>query len=225
MKTWEYLDFFAAAYRKHESQRKKLVDDVLEITDLTGKRDAFIETLSKGMRQRLGVAKTLLHDPKVLILDEPASGLDPRARIELKELLKELTRMGKTIFISSHILPELADICNTIGILEAGNLLAYGAVQDFIDNLPKTEVRTVRIRALEESAKLREALKSNEKIVEIDENSGMFIVRFQGGLEDMSNLLDDLVERKLKVIEFFEKTADLEDIFLRITKGVVVCCL
>ncbi|NCO96083.1 MAG: ABC transporter ATP-binding protein, partial [Armatimonadetes bacterium] len=130
VKAWEYLDFFAAAHRVPAARRKRVIEDVLELTDLTGKRDAFVDDLSRGMKQRLCLAKTLLHDPKVLLLDEPASGLDPRARIELRELLKELRKMGKTIFISSHILPELAEFCNRIGILEQGKLVVSGPVHE-----------------------------------------------------------------------------------------------
>src|SRR5947207_15812025 len=120
IKVWEYLDFFAAAYRIPKHKRPQIIDDVLTLTDLNVKKDSYVETLSRGMKQRLCLAKTLVHDPQVLLLDEPASGLDPRARIEIKELLKELKSMGKTIIISIHILQELADFCNKIGIFEQG---------------------------------------------------------------------------------------------------------
>src|ERR671933_247705 len=128
MKVIEYLEFFAAAYRIKGAARKKICEEVLELVDLTYKRDALVTSLSRGMTQRLGLARTLLHDPQVLLLDEPASGLDPRARIEIRALLKELRSMGKTILVSSHILPELADICNKIGIIEQGKLLFDGDV-------------------------------------------------------------------------------------------------
>ena len=124
----EYLEFFAAAYDITGKQRTQIVGDVLELTDLTYKRDALVDSLSRGMKQRLSIARVLLHDPKVLLLDEPASGLDPRARIEIRELLKELHRMGKTILISSHILPELAELCTSIGIIEQGELVFQGSV-------------------------------------------------------------------------------------------------
>ena len=130
VKVWEYLDFFAAAYKIPVNKRKSIIDDVLDLTDLTGKREAYVESLSRGMKQRLCLAKTLVHDPKVLLLDEPASGLDPRARIEFRALLKELQQMGKTIFVSSHILPELADFCNVVGIMERGHLVVAGRVHD-----------------------------------------------------------------------------------------------
>ena len=122
MKVWEFLDFFAVAYQLPRARRRQVIGDVMELLDLTGKRDAFVNGLSRGMKQRLCLAKTLVHDPPVLILDEPTSGLDPRARIEVKALFKELRRMGKTILISSHILTELADCCTSIGIIERGKL-------------------------------------------------------------------------------------------------------
>src|SRR5438105_1177712 len=128
----EYLEFFASAYNITGQQRTRVVGDVLELTDLSYKRDALVDSLSRGMKQRLSVARVLLHDPKVLLLDEPASGLDPRARIEIRELLKELKRMGKTILISSHILHELSELCNTVGIIERGKLLFAGTVREAI---------------------------------------------------------------------------------------------
>src|SRR5580704_1069370 len=132
MRVWEYLDFFAAAYRLPRAKRPRIIDDVLNLTDLIGKKDSYVEELSTGMKQRLCLAKTLIHDPKVLLLDEPAAGLDPRARIEVKELFKELKAMGKTIIISSHILPELADFCNKVGIIERGELLISGDVKEIM---------------------------------------------------------------------------------------------
>src|ERR1700723_2322902 len=132
MKVVEYLEFFASAYRIKGAARRKICEEVLELVDLTYKRDALVTSLSRGMTQRLGLARTLLHDPQVLLLDEPASGLDPRARIEMRGLLKELQKMGKTILVSSHILPELADICNKIGIIERGQLLFDGDVESAI---------------------------------------------------------------------------------------------
>ena len=129
MRVWEFLDFFAVAYRIGRVERKNIIENVLELLDLTHKRDDFVNGLSRGMKQRLCLAKTLVHDPPVLILDEPASGLDPRARVEVKALLKELRKMGKTILISSHILTELADCCTSIGIIERGQLLMHGPIE------------------------------------------------------------------------------------------------
>src|SRR6266851_2215071 len=145
IKVWEYLDFFAAAYRIPKDKRPQIIDDVLTLTDLNVKKDSYVESLSRGMKQRLCLAKTLVHDPKVLLLDEPASGLDPRARIEIKELLKELKNMGKTIIISSHILPELADFCNKIGIIEQGELVVSGEVQAIMQQLSGAHVYELKV--------------------------------------------------------------------------------
>src|SRR5437867_7711542 len=150
IKVWEYLDFFAAAYKIPRDKRPRIIDDVLELTDLTVKKDSYVEELSRGMKQRLCLAKTLVHDPQVLLLDEPASGLDPRARIEIKELLKELKSMGKTIIISSHILPELADFCNKIGIIEQGELVVSGDVNEIIRQV--SGHHTLEVRILDDDA-------------------------------------------------------------------------
>ena len=144
MKVWEFLDFFAVAYRLSRTQRKQVIPDVLELLDLTYKRDDYVNGLSRGMKQRLCLAKTLVHDPPVLILDEPASGLDPRARVEVKALLKELRRMGKTILISSHILTELADCCTSIGIIERGKLLMHGPIDDVYRRIRGNQVIQAR---------------------------------------------------------------------------------
>lgn len=222
MKVWEYLDFFSSAYGISKHQRKEVISDVLELTDLTLKKDAFIEALSKGMKQRLCAAKTLLNDPKVLILDEPAAGLDPRARIELKELLKELSRMEKTIFISSHILPELSDFCSRIGIIEAGKILACGKVDEFTQFLGLGAAkRTIKIRALAENSLVEEALKSIENVRSIRQENSGYMVDFSGGTEDLAEMLETLVKRNIKVVEFSEKSVDLEDVFMKITKGEV----
>ena len=158
VKVWEYLDFFAAAYKIPRVQRPKVIEDVLELTDLTVKRDSYVEELSRGMKQRLCLAKTLVHDPKLLLLDEPASGLDPRARVELKELLKELRDMGKTILISSHILPELADFCNKIGIVEKGNLVLFGDVEEILAQMNGGQGLVIRLAEGDDTAKASEIL-------------------------------------------------------------------
>ena len=145
MKVWEFLDFFAVAYEIPRSYRKKIIGEVLDLLDLTHKRDDYVNGLSKGMKQRLCLAKTLVHDPPVLILDEPASGLDPRARLEMKALLNELRQMGKTILISSHILSELADFCTSIGIIERGKLLAAGSIRDIQQQIRSHRVLKVRV--------------------------------------------------------------------------------
>ena len=144
MKVWEFLDFFAVAYQIPRSRRKQVIGDVLDLLDLTVKRDDFVNGLSRGMKQRLCLAKTLVHDPPVLILDEPSSGLDPRARVEVKALLKELRRMGKTILISSHILTELADCCTSIGIIERGKLLMQGPIDEVYRRIQRNRIITIK---------------------------------------------------------------------------------
>lgn len=145
MRVWEYLDFFATAYHVSTAQRPAMITDLLTLVDLTVKRDNFVDELSRGMKQRLGLARTLVHDPALLILDEPASGLDPRARIEMRELLKELRQLGKTILISSHILTELAEVCTHIGIIERGKLLVSGAVGDILQRMQPGRVVLVQV--------------------------------------------------------------------------------
>ncbi len=222
MKVWEYLDFFAGAFRIKSAARPKLIDDVLELTDLGQKKEFFVEALSTGMRQRLCLAKTLLHDPQVLILDEPASGLDPRARIEMRELLKELTRMGKTIMISSHILPELSDFCNRIGILEAGKLLAAGKVDDIMSTLQSERRITVRLlRNGEKAAEWLQNLPSVAGLDYVDGTPAKLKFGFSGELEALADLSAQLATSEFGLVGFEEAKTDLEDIFLRVTKGEV----
>src|SRR5271167_650312 len=163
MKVWEFLDFFAVAYEIPRASRKKIIGEVLELLDLTHKKDDYVNGLSKGMKQRLCLAKTLVHDPPVLILDEPASGLDPRARLEMKGLLNELRGMGKTILVSSHILSELADFCTSIGIIERGKLLAAGSIQEIQRQLRAH--RVLKVRVLDESTELAGSILRDDKAV------------------------------------------------------------
>src|SRR2546423_12202433 len=169
MKVIEYLEFFAAAYRINGPARRRKCDQVLELVDLTYKRDALVTSLSRGMTQRLGLARVLLHEPQVLLLDEPASGLDPRARIEMRNLLKELRKTGKTILVSSHILPELADICNKIGIIERGELLFDGDVQTAIRQVQQHTVLQVAV-ADGETGRARGLLESHPDVKGVELN-------------------------------------------------------
>ena len=146
MRVLEYLDFFAAAYEIPKRKRSSLIDDVLELTDLGFKKKEYLRGLSRGMQQRLNVARILLHDPKILLLDEPASGLDPRARIELRALLKQLKKMGKTILISSHILTELTEVCNAVGIIERGKLLYQGPIDEIVKQLQRGMTMHIRVK-------------------------------------------------------------------------------
>lgn len=219
MRLWEYLDFFAAAYRIPTSKRKGIIDDVLTLLDLSHKRDDFVDALSRGMKQRLCLAKTLLHDPKVLLLDEPASGLDPRARLEIKELIKELGRMGKTIMISSHILSELADICNKIGIIERGKLLAAGDIEEIRRSVK--EHRVLEIELLDGSEPAREFLESQPNVIGVEVAGNVLRVEFAGDLEDVVALHRALMEQGSRIVWFREHETDLEEVFLKVTKGEV----
>ncbi|MCK6474861.1 MAG: ABC transporter ATP-binding protein [Planctomycetes bacterium] len=219
MKVWEFLDFFATAYGLPRSKRRALIDDVLDLVDLTSKRDTLVNGLSRGMQQRLCLAKTLVHDPPVLILDEPASGLDPRARVEMKALLRELQKMGKTILISSHILPELADFCNKIGIIERGKLLAAGPVKDVIRSIRQNRVVRVVVSAQMETCEVM--LAHHEHVKNLSGADGEFKFEFIGNDNDVVNLHKDLLEKGVPVVWFQEEEADLEEAFMKITKGLV----
>ena len=219
MRVWEYLDFFAGAYRLPKAQRPRIIDDVLSLTDLGGKKDSYVEELSTGMKQRLCLAKTLIHDPKVLLLDEPASGLDPRARIEIKELFKELKAMGKTIIISSHILPELADFCNKVGIIERGEMLVSGDVQDIMDQV--TGGRTLEIRLLDGLDKAADLLADAPGVRAVRAVDSHLQVDFAGSPEAQADLNTLLISQGLRVLAFSEQAMGLEDIFMKVTKGLV----
>jgi len=216
---WEFLDFFAATYKISYKKRKSIVDDVMELTDLSRLKDKQVETLSKGMKQRLCLAKILLHDPKVLLLDEPAAGLDPRARIEIRALLKELGRMGKTILISSHILTELSDLCSVVGFIEKGDIIAYGGVDSIKEQV--LPLRKISIKLMSDPAQAAEALTGYDGITNISHDLKSVNIEFQGLDNDIKNLLKFLVERDIAVIGFEERKRDLEDLFMKITKGEV----
>jgi len=221
MKVSEYLEFFAAAYRIKGQERKRKCDQVLELVDLGYKRDALVTSLSRGMTQRLGLARVLLHEPQVLLLDEPASGLDPRARIEMRELLKELRSMGKTIMVSSHILPELADICNKIGIIERGKLLFNGDVTEAIQKVRSRYVYLVAVGqdGNEQAAKKLETYSEVEK-VEYDGKEPTIRVTLKDGVEDGSFIPERLIQEGFRLTTFKAEEIDLEDVFMSITKGI-----
>lgn len=218
VKVWEYLDFFAAIYEV--AHRDRVIDEVLELTDLTVKKHAFVQSLSRGMQQRLCLARCLVHDPKLLLLDEPASGLDPRARAELKELIAELGRMGKIVIVSSHILPELADFCNCVGIIERGELLAFGGVNEVVRGIQQSKV--LRIRTLTEPANAVAFLNgqpgvNNPKLVD----NSVVSFEFNGTENDQAELLSAAIRAGNLVLEYTEDQANLEDVFLKLTTGAV----
>ena len=219
MKVWEFLDFFAVAYQVPRARRKEVLSDVLELLDLTHKRDDYVNGLSRGMKQRLCLAKTLVHDPPVLILDEPASGLDPRARLEVKALLKELRNMGKTILISSHILTELADCCTSIGIIERGQLLLHGPIDKVYRKI--TSNRHISIRFSGNPQQGFSLVRSDPNVTNVEENSRGCVIEMKGTDSHVQRLLRQLVAANCGLISFAEKEPTLEDVFMMVTKGLV----
>jgi len=224
MLVWEYLDFFGACYNLQPAQRKQLIDDLLELVELTHRRNDPVERLSRGMKQRLSLARTLIHDPQVLILDEPASGLDPRARVEIRELLVELARMGKTIFFSTHILADVAEICTQVAIIEAGKLVASGALEELQKMLMPH--RVVQLTVLGKADEAQAILHEDAQVLDIQplpSHAGRERLEFgySGGDEELSRLLSALVSRGISLLHFSEDSRDLEGVFMRATKGLV----
>ena len=217
MRLREYLDFFGAAYKIPQRKRASIIDDVLELTDLTSKADDFVSAFSRGMKQRCCLAKTLIHDPKVLLLDEPASGLDPRARIEMKELLKTLCAMGKTILISSHILSELGDMCNKIGILEHGELLASGEVSEIMARVK--EVQELRIEVFDGADRAEVILRDAPGISGLERAGDEFQMQSRLGRAELAALHGRLVTEGVQLLFFEQDKGSLEDVFLSVTKG------
>lgn len=220
----EYLEFFAACYGLHGQKRKQVVNDVLDLTELGYKRTADVNGLSRGMKQRLSVARVLLHDPKVLLMDEPASGLDPRARIEIRELLKELRRMGKTIIISSHILHELAELCNAVGIVEQGKLLFSGDVSEAMSQADMGFVVTIGVDdRTEQAAELLRGVQGVTLVEVVGSSDGD---RLEVSLDPSSGLpISDLAARLVaqgfRVCELRREQVNLETAFMKLTRGVV----
>lgn len=226
---WEYLDFFARCYHIPSRRRTQVIHELLDLVDLSEKKDAFVHTLSRGMRQRLCLAHAMVHDPQVLLLDEPASGLDPRARVEMRELLRELGAMGKTVVLSSHILSELAELCDSIGIIERGQLVASGRLDEIHAHLQ--EGRKLQIRILSDREYAETILKDQPGVGPIvsglsQNHQGVgpgedIQVDFEGDEEAVANLLEILIGNHIRVVSFSETHTDLEDVFLRLTKGEV----
>jgi ABC-2 type transport system ATP-binding protein len=217
MKVIEYLEFFAAAYRITGETRRKRCNEMLEIVDLDFKRDAFANTLSRGQTQRLGLARVLLHDPQVLLLDEPLSGLDPRARIEMRELLRRLGQTGKTIVVSSHILPELADVCNKFGIIDRGVMTVNSTVADIMKQIRKQVILNIMVdKDAAAAARLLEQHDDVDKVEMVDEQ---IIVTLLEGVEIFSHLSGVLVEAGFGLTLLSEEAVDLEKAFMMLTKG------
>ena len=217
MQVGEYLAFFAVAYRLPSDRRSRVVSDCLELTGLTEQKDALIEALSRGMRQRLSLARCLINDPKVLILDEPASGLDPRARIEVQEILRTLAAMGKTILISSHILSELHHLCNKIGIIEKGALIYSGTIEEAL--VSARTARRLEIRVMDRADEARDFLAEHEEIRNAAVADGQVIIELPDGLDDFSFVADMLVRAGYRVLTIREEEILLEDAFIKLTDG------
>jgi ABC-2 type transport system ATP-binding protein len=226
MRVWEYLDFFAACYDIPEANRRRLIDDLLELVDLSHRRDDMVDKLSRGMKQRLSLARTLAHDPSILILDEPASGLDPRARVEIRELLVELSKMGKTIFFSSHILADVSEICTHIGIIEAGQMVAQGSMQEMRSQLMPHREIMVTVRDDETAQKVKSLVGGMPDVINVEvlePKAGRSRVRidFTGSDDGVAAINQKLHSESIAVLGFSEETKDLEAMFMRVTKGMV----
>jgi len=219
MRVWEYLDFFARCYSVPAARRVGMIGELLEIVGLGDRRDSYVEALSRGMRQRLCLAHTLVHDPQLLILDEPASGLDPRARVEMREILRELSGMGKTILVSSHILPELAELCTSVGIMDHGRLLRSGRIDEIERSLRATAL--LRIDVLSDPAAAIEWLGTDERVGDVLDVSGAGLTRldvpFDGSADEQATFLRSMIEAGHIVSSFSQTTSDLEEIFLKVT--------
>ena len=224
LRVWEYLDFFGRCYGVAANRRPPMISELLEIVGLGDKRDAYVESLSRGMRQRLCLAHTLVHDPALLILDEPASGLDPRARVEMREILRELRAMGKTILVSSHILPELGEMCTGVAIIDRGQVLRSGTIEEIERSLRATAL--LRIELIADTAALeaaREWLVADARVGDILEvataNAGpaRLEIAFDGPADLQADLLRRMIEAGHRVAGFSQATSDLEEIFLKVT--------
>ncbi|PQO42787.1 ABC transporter ATP-binding protein [Blastopirellula marina] len=218
MKVIEYLEFFAAAYRINGAARTKVCNEMLELVDLEFKRNAFANTLSRGQTQRLGLARVLLHNPQVLLLDEPASGLDPRARIQMRNLLKRLRDMGKTIIVSSHILPELADVCNKIGIIDRGVLEVNASVSEVIKQVKQKTTLLIAVAGDNEAA--GKTLEQSELVETIESRVDHLLVTLKKEVEDYSDLPTQLIQAGHKITMFREEEINLESAFMALTKGM-----
>ena len=221
MKVWEYLDFFARCYGIPAARRRQMVADLLDLVDLGSKRDAYVQGLSRGMQQRLCLAHTLVHDPKVLLLDEPASGLDPRARVELRELLRELRSLGKTILISSHILPELEELCTSVAIVDHGQVLAHGRVADIEKRLRYGAVLRIRVLGDADAVEAaRDHFAADPRVASATLlDDGQIELGFRGDDDESAALLARAVAAGIRVASFARAASDLEELFLQVTSG------
>jgi ABC-2 type transport system ATP-binding protein len=224
MKVWEFLDFFAAAYQIPAFHRRKVIVDVMELLDIAGKRDDYVNSLSRGMTQRLCLAKTLVHDPPVLILDEPTSGLDPRARLEVKALLRELQKMGKTILIASHILSELADCCTSIGIIERGNLLLHGTIEDVYRKIQRNRRVDIRFATSQDASNQNRGeaiLRRCPQLVDLQVEGNKVLAELAATEEQLALIVDEFAREGVRFHSFADLEPSLEDVFMMVTQGAV----
>lgn len=219
LKVTEYMDFYSGVYKVAKKDRQKITDELLELVSLKDKKDSYVDHLSRGMKQRLCLARSLIHNPSLLILDEPASGLDPKARVDMKETLKVLREMGKTILISSHILPELAELCTSIGIIEHGKMVVSGTVEDIMKKV--SHGRTLRVKVLEGIDSLVKYLKELPDISNISVASDYVDADFNGDDRALSEILKTIVKNEIPVVTFSEPEKNLESAFLHILAGGV----
>lgn len=215
LKVSEYLEFYASIYNINGKEREKVCSDLLELVDLSSKKDSYVDSLSRGMKQRLCLARSLVHNPKLLVLDEPASGMDPRARFEMKEILRTLKDMKKTIIISSHILPELSELCTTIGIIEKGRIILQGTVDEIMVKVYRNKGIKIKVNErLEETVNL---LKEFPNVSSITTGENTIQAYFEGSDKDMSFILKRLVTKDIPVVSFSQLDGNLEDIFMKVT--------
>ena len=225
LKVMEYMEFYGSMYGMDKADVDEIADGLLELVNLSDKKDVFVDTLSRGMKQRLCVARALIHNPDLLVLDEPNSGLDPRARFEMKEVLKNLGAMGKTIIISSHILPELAEMCTSIGIMERGHLIASGKVDEIMQKTKGSQPIHLRVVLSsdeeEETQKesLTRLLKEQPNVEKVTQTEDELLISFNGNDEDAATLLKNLVDANIRISNFYREKEDLESLFLEITGG------
>ncbi len=218
----EYLDFFGACYKVHPQQRAQLISELLDLVDLGHRRDDMVDTLSTGLKQRLGLARVLIHDPQILVLDEPASGLDPRARVEIRELLLEIARLGKTILFSSHILADVGELCSRVGILEDGKLAALGTLQQLSERVMSHRQLHIGVLNRKEEAQAALSSMSGVSAVRLLEDKRVSLeADFIGDDESIRALLASLLQQGFPIIHFSEETKNLEEVFMRTTKGIV----
>lgn len=226
LRVWEYLDFFAACYDIPENDRRVLIDDLLELVDLSHRRQDMVDKLSRGMKQRLSLARTLAHDPAILILDEPASGLDPRARIEIRELMVELANMGKTIFFSTHILADVENICTHVGIIESGQMVMQGSMNEMKAQLTPHREIIVTVKDNDAAEQVKTLVTGFEGVMDVQviaPKGGRSRVQidFSGDDDGVARINQKLNNSDVAIMGFSEEVKDLESMFMRVTKGIV----